>query len=177
MCSSDLDYIHASEPERIAVGRYVHDHADPGDRLFTGHGYIAREARIYAYDYSGLNSPVITQLRQKNRNTIGVLGPEWVTRPGLMHITSQRDWAYQLARTFYARSLRGGPGWRVWHKSEDARDRLIAVPVASVEVTSDGPVRDIGGGLLHVTGGSQGGFRSEERRVWKECRSRWSPAH
>ena len=26
-------------------------------------------------------------------------------------------------------------------------------------------------------GGSQIGFRSEERRVGKECRSRWSPYH
>src|SRR3712207_252161 len=31
--------------------------------------------------------------------------------------------------------------------------------------------------LLEETGHSGGGWRSEERRVGKECRSRWSPYH
>ena len=33
------------------------------------------------------------------------------------------------------------------------------------------------GGQLHVRPGGRGGERSEERRVGKECRSRWSPYH
>ena len=28
-----------------------------------------------------------------------------------------------------------------------------------------------------IVGGTPGGLRSEERRVGKECRSRWSPYH
>ena len=148
-------YIHASEPERIAVGKYVHDHADPADRLFTGHGHIARFARIYTYDYSGLNSPLITRLYRQNKSAIRELGPEWVTRPGLMHAVAQRDLAYELVRTFYSRSLRGVQAWRIWHKREGAAGRFVARPVVTAEVTSDGSVRDIGGGLLHIRGGSQ----------------------
>ena len=35
----------------------------------------------------------------------------------------------------------------------------------------------ISGGTVTATGGKDGAARSEERRVGKECRSRWSPYH
>ena len=41
--------------------------------------------------------------------------------------------------------------------------------------------RDMNGvqfsGISNIVGGSMRGIRSEERRVGKECRSRWSPYH
>src|SRR3712207_7007651 len=53
-------------------------------------------------------------------------------------------------------------------RGEDDRDDREAV----VEVLAELPAVD---GLVDVLVG--GGDRSEERRVGKECRSRWSPYH
>src|SRR2546428_2267874 len=58
---------------------------------------------------------------------------------------------------------------RGWEESED-RDRLEDV---------EDREHDDGGPLVRRRGGSVGDCkdRSEERRVGKECRSRWSPYH
>ena len=42
---------------------------------------------------------------------------------------------------------------------------------------SETSVRDLSGCLNLQSGGIYYYFRSEERRVGKECRSRWSPYH
>src|SRR2546430_16323124 len=83
-------------------------------------------------------------------------------------------------------------------RPHDAGDELVAYDVAVVEVDHGDPfdpLEDLAGDdhaaavtgevdLRHVTGddglraeAEPGKERSEERRVGKECRSRWSPYH
>ena len=59
---------------------------------------------------------------------------------------------------------------------------LASVAAETVEDTENGdisdgdkePVQDVSGGGAKI---KEGAARSEERRVGKECRSRWSPYH
>ena len=51
---------------------------------------------------------------------------------------------------------------------------LIDKAAAGVELAEDEYI-DLSDGLIHCK--KCGGQRSEERRVGKECRSRWSPYH
>ena len=55
---------------------------------------------------------------------------------------------------------------------------LAAACAVSVAACSkeEGGTTD-GGDKLYITGSLQALYRSEERRVGKECRSRWSPYH
>src|SRR3712207_7757165 len=61
---------------------------------------------------------------------------------------------------------------------EHAVGRVVTrVDLAAVQAikTFDPPLSALGG--LELTGVARHGKRSEERRVGKECRSRWSPYH
>src|SRR2546422_7934772 len=65
---------------------------------------------------------------------------------------------YTLA-IFYVILLRWIPGAR-WHAPLEMVCDVLMVT-----------------GLVYITGSHESYFRSEERRVGKECRSRWSPYH
>ena len=54
---------------------------------------------------------------------------------------------------------------------------LIMVGIHAQNVRVTGVVSDAQGSLIGVNVHVKGGTRSEERRVGKECRSRWSPYH
>src|SRR3712207_9566021 len=66
---------------------------------------------------------------------------------------------------------------------ESVRDRPLpegdgGVPGGIANVTrGEGVVRGVGYAVGFKNIGFSEGFRSEERRVGKECRSRWSPYH
>ena len=70
-----------------------------------------------------------------------------------------------------------------WHHPEpEDLDRLMAKVESESDVRYSDQQRDAirsaaSTGVLLITGGPGTGKRSEERRVGKECRSRWSPYH
>src|SRR3989442_6037091 len=63
---------------------------------------------------------------------------------------------------------------RSLHQVVDRRDHREARPT---HVLNGGDAQRHAIPVHHVFEGGQGAARSEERRVWKECRSRWSPYH
>jgi hypothetical protein len=58
-----------------------------------------------------------------------------------------------------------------------SRPALIAEAIGTFLFFFIGAGSVVLGDYLAATGGSGPGLRSEERRVGKECRSRWSPYH
>jgi hypothetical protein len=136
-CRGLLDFIRLAEPERIAVGQYIHDHAAPDDRLVAGHGYVARYAGIYVYDASSLNSREVADLMRQDKSPIEELHPDWIARYQYFAANRQRSGGYTLARTFYLRSLRGQRAWRIWHRAEGP----VTVFVRRDEVETDGQVQ------------------------------------
>src|SRR5476651_1123437 len=54
--------------------------------------------------------------------------------------------------------------------------QTCALPIFFAEGTRRTPLREAGGSVL-ILKARLGRWRSEERRVGKECRSRWSPSH
>lgn len=122
-----IDYIWSVEPERMAVGQYVREHAGPDDTLLTGHGHVAREARIYTWDLSGLNSPEVTDLRAAGRTIPEALEPVWMVVPAMAASTTQRDVGYRLERVFYDRAARGYPAWRIWRRASGPAARPVLV--------------------------------------------------
>src|SRR5437667_12259522 len=62
------------------------------------------------------------------------------------------------------------PPFRSWYGAYCTKNDITCLPGgATVESTTDG--------IVHSRIGLAEGRRSEERRVGKECRSRWSPYH
>lgn len=147
-------WISSIEPERIAVGKWIRSAAAPTDRLFAGHGHIARYAHLYTYDYTGLNSPIITDLLRQGKDPLHELQPEWITWPGLLPIEQQKDLGYELVASFYGISLAGWPAWRVWRKGEhDPASPLCQAQQLSPEnVRTDGEIKDNEMHLLHILG-------------------------
>ena len=77
-------------------------------------------------------------------------------------------------------------GWRIsaLHKAAKPEDfaqyKLMAFPAVEGEVTKGSSAATLGenfGMNAKLTGAKADLTRSEERRVGKECRSRWSPYH
>ena len=66
-------------------------------------------------------------------------------------------------------------GFLIWDVSQPTKPRQIG----HFKTGSTGTHRNFydGGNLVHAAAGAPGLNRSEERRVGKECRSRWSPYH
>lgn len=124
-------YIDRAEPERIAVGKFVAAHAAPGDRVYTGHGHTARHSGIHVHDYSGLNSPEVTDLRSAGKGPLATLRPEWLIRPGILPPRDQRELGYRVAGSFYARARHGAVSWRVFHLDPAAP---ITHPIAPEEI-------------------------------------------
>ena len=59
--------------------------------------------------------------------------------------------------------------------TEDAMDKINENPNNPLDAPAKFLITDLGVSTAFSTVG--GDFRSEERRVGKECRSRWSPYH
>src|SRR6266481_5829424 len=55
--------------------------------------------------------------------------------------------------------------------------QTCALPISSLHGVEGLAVVAAAGGQQHEAAAQQPGPRSEERRVGKECRSRWSPCH
>ena len=138
---SAIHSIRSAEPERIEIGIYIRDHADPKDELLTSHGHIACAAGLYTHDFSGLNSPIVTNLLARGLNPLDELKPKWFVRPGLLSPSNQRQLGYSLAATFYGRATHGRPAWRVWTRTQDGVSTALAV--IEDEVAADGEVRPV----------------------------------
>jgi hypothetical protein len=147
-------WIRSIEPERIAVGKWIRLAAAPTDRLFAGHGHIARYAHLYTYDYTGLNSPIIIDLHQQGKELLHELQPEWIARHGLLPIELQKDPGYELVASFYGISLAGWPAWRVSRKGkhDPASPLCQAYQISPENVITDGQIKDNGMHLLHILG-------------------------
>src|SRR5947209_16446222 len=79
---------------------------------------------------------------------------------------------------FFSSRRRHTRYWRDWSSDVCSSDLTgVRVGGTAVEERATGGAR-IQGGRVPVAGGELGrGSRSEERRVGKECRSRWSSYH
>src|SRR2546426_11358430 len=97
-------------------------------------------------------------------------------REGSESMGNLRGWRWQLRRNIRAWSWRGiwlGVSVTLLAASAAAQNRVqVASPDGRNRVTVE--VRD---GALFYSVQRDGRARSEERRVGKECRSRWSPYH
>lgn len=152
-----IDFVNVAEPDRIAMGKYVHSVADSDDRLLAGHGHIARYARIYVYDASGLNSPIVTDVFRRHGDPWTELDFDWITRDRFIPLDLQARVGMRLSKTFYRRSVRGNAAWRVWEKAPGPRvltsaaaeiegqSRLVELPDAVrpplLHVETEGPTR------------------------------------
>src|SRR3712207_9505139 len=69
--------------------------------------------------------------------------------------------------------------WRDWSSDVCSSDLAAEHPVVAVPPGGRPDALEVAAGrrLGHRDGGDQLTARSEERRVGKECRSRWSPYH
>jgi hypothetical protein len=149
---SVIEWVRQVEPERIAVGRFIHSLAAPSDRLYAGHGHIARYSRLYTYDYTGLNSRVITRIRREGKSPLHELQPEWVARHGLLEVEEQAQLAYELVASFYNTSLVGWPAWRVYRRNLQSRERPLTVrQVMPADARVDGE-RVGSHGIFHLRG-------------------------
>src|SRR5256885_11517465 len=85
------------------------------------------------------------------------------------HTRLQGDWSSDVCSSDLSPFLRG--------LAVDARGTVFAAATgcrAVVKITPDGQASVV---MRAETPWSPTGVRSEERRVGKECRSRWSPYH
>jgi hypothetical protein len=130
------------EAERIAVGQWVAQHSLPDDTLFSGYGHIAREARIYTIDSSGLNSRIVTDYENDWNRLVTVLQPDWVVGAGLMSPDLQIQGRYALRRSFYNLSGKLGLGtWRIYERErEEGACASVARPVERSAISTDGDV-------------------------------------
>jgi hypothetical protein len=150
-----FNYLLSTEPERIAVGEWIRAAASPGERLAANHGHIARNSHLYVYDFSGLNSPVVTRLWREGKSPLVELRPDWVARHGLMPPEEQEKPGFRLAASFYGVSLTGWPAWRVWKKEPwpPGEHPCLAVGLADDEIAGDGKIsRGANQSVLHVQG-------------------------
>ena len=165
-------HILRSEPERAAVGAYVREHAAPGDRLCTGHGYTAREAGIYVIDYSGLNSPVVTDLKKQNKGIIGELKPEWSVRPGLWGADFQESNRYELQASFYGRAFDNRACWRIFRRRAlDLGPVTVAALLAEDEMSSDDTIRILRDRTNYVEAVEDAEFRYRRSGTVVACRA------
>jgi hypothetical protein len=132
-CQGSIKSIRQLEPERIAIGCYVNSVAEADDKLMTGHGYVARYARIYVYDSSGLNSPEVTRLRKQHRSPMKQLAPDWSVTNVFFAPHQQKEYNITLNRTFYRRSSRGRAAWRIWRYGNGP----VARPATIDEIATD----------------------------------------
>jgi hypothetical protein len=98
------------------------------------------------------------------------------SRSGLqeMRIRASRFWEEHPRRAYIGNSLNVNVSGDYIYESKNARDAYMVTGVEDsryVQFVSVGPARD----CYDYSGWGNG--RSEERRVGKECRSRWSPYH
>ncbi|MBW2046685.1 MAG: hypothetical protein JRI96_17725 [Deltaproteobacteria bacterium] len=132
--------LNRDEPERIAIGEWIRQQSKEGDRLYAGHGHIARYSSLYTYDYSGLNSKIITDLLKQGKNPLKVLQPEWAVKHGLLSPEMQDELGYRLMATYYNVSLTGRyPAWRIWKKqNKDEKIKIISYALSSSDIKTDG---------------------------------------
>lgn len=117
------------DEERIAIGKWVNKHSKPDDRLFAGHGHIAREAGIYTIDYTGLNSKIVTQFKRDFNLLITKLNPDWIVLSGLLSTSLQEKEKYILMKSFYNISGKWNTqSWRIYKK---IKDPLTSIPIVS----------------------------------------------
>ena len=92
-----------------------------------------------------------------------------ITSPGWMHETSARAWCTgKTQRDWVEREWGGGIGMGNTCNSMADSCQCMTKPLQYCKVISSQ--------LMKINGGKKE-MRSEERRVGKECRSRWSPYH
>ncbi len=148
----DVGYLRICERERIAVGRLVASLAAPGDTLAVGLGHVAREAGLYTWDLSGLNSPLVTLPPAERPRGLRQLPQQW--RVGrLEDVAGQGRLSLRLVATAYdASAVYRLPALRVMRRVPP--DSLLpARPVPPDAIRSDGGWERVRGSeLLRVRG-------------------------
>lgn len=143
-------YINRIEHERIAVGKWVRDHAAPGERLLTHSGHVARHSGLYVYDSTGLNSDkVLVAYREAKARGVGQAArppdvvelekPVWVAQTSMIPPATQEGFGYELVHSAYNMAAEGEFGaWRVFRRRGDGTNMAtVAIPLAWESVLCD----------------------------------------
>jgi hypothetical protein len=149
MTNSLVEAMRRIESERMAVGAWIREHSDPGDRLLAAHGHIAREAGLYTIDYSGLNSRIAADYRLDVEQIITHVHPEWVVLNAVMDRRLQAEQGYQLRKSFYNITGMWVLPWRVYQRSGSVD--TVAVSAPQKLVRTDGRKKIING-VVKVSG-------------------------
>jgi hypothetical protein len=105
------------------IGEFINSQAQPTDILLCGHGYPARESKLYNIDLAGLNSKIATDLKFNTSKIIQKYNPTWIachgTNEEIKYI--ERDYALVRIDTLDFKSVKrlGFPYllyYRVWKK-------------------------------------------------------------
>jgi hypothetical protein len=57
-------YANHVEQDRVDIGMFIREQADPAETVFSGHGWIQYLSRLRVYDASGLNDPEVVERRR-----------------------------------------------------------------------------------------------------------------
>jgi hypothetical protein len=129
------------EGERIAAGRWIDAHGRPSDVVLAAHGHVAREARRYVVDATGLNSRVATAYKLNWNRLVEAVEPTWIVKHGI-----EARPGYVLRRSFYSITLFGHPALRVYEREtvspagdERSRREIEVIPPL---IETDGTVSE-----------------------------------
>jgi hypothetical protein len=126
------EFLAVVEAERMAMGQWINQHSQPDDVLFTGFGHVARESGLYTIDFSGLNSPIVTEYHMDMTRLIDDLKPDWIAQHGLLDHQVQTNGPYVLSKSWYniATTKNDYTVWRVYAHAEEDNDEIpIAVAI------------------------------------------------
>lgn len=157
-------YLGTGEAERMALGEWVRERAAPGDTLLTAYGHVARSARLYTVDASGLNSRAATDRRLDFNRLVQDLHPQWFVKFELIYEDLQAPRGYELVRSAYNFSgIIGYPTYRVYRRT-DADTLVTNTLIGKEHIESDGSVEERGGGRYVVCRGGRVRFALQPRQ-------------
>jgi hypothetical protein len=148
-----VPYLRRVEGERMAVGAWIGENSAPTDTLMAGHGHIARNAGIYTWDYSGLNSKKVTDILSRGLRPVTKLSYQWYANHGALALDIQRGRRLGLEKVFYNISaFYDEPAWRVFHKSQ-ARTVATCRVITADKIRTDGVCSKVRGtAFVHASG-------------------------
>lgn len=141
-------YLNMVESERVAVGKWINKHSDPDDVLLTSHGHMARYSGLYAIDFSGLNSKIVTEYKRDFDKIVKNLEPDWITNSGIIKPELQKSENYALQKSFYNISGKTWfPSFRIFKKIPEGEMLEVSHKIPQDMIQSNGDVSLVNGYL------------------------------
>src|SRR5258705_3470377 len=142
--------------------------------LETGANVIGTSRKIQQSDF---NSPGFTAMRAEisTREGAEVLVDQVVARCGRIDVLAHTVGGFAGGQSIAATD--DATVQRMFDLNLNSAFYLLRAALPAMRKTSSGRIIAIGSRAAIDPGPGVGAYRSEERRVGKECRSRWSPYH